>query len=265
MAYRKLGIIADCIQNQPPETNLPLLKEVGFDCFFTHHTDEATIRRLKKESENLRLDFEFIHGPLHGSNDLWQAGDAYKPLFKEILQTVDNAKNYGVSTVILHVSSGWTPPPVCDVGLQRFDCIVDYATKRGVKLAFENLRKLGNLACLMERYENEQSVGFCYDCGHEHCYTKTVPFLDLYHDKLLCTHIHDNFGKTDDLSANDDLHLLPFDGNLDFQKVAQKCKEYGYAGSFMLEVFNHRIYETMSAKAFLTLAFERLKKLQDLG
>lgn len=264
MISRKLGIIADCIKNQTPETNLPLIKEVGFDCFFTHRTDENTIRLLKRESERLGLEFEFIHGPLHGSNDLWLAGDAYKPLFDDILQTIDNAANYGVRTVILHVSSGWTPPPVCDIGLGRFDSIVEYAAKRGVMLALENLRKLGNLACLMERYENVDNVGFCYDCGHEHCYTKTVPFLDLYHDKLLCTHIHDNFGKTDDLSANDDLHLLPFDGNLDFARVANKWNEYGYKGSLMLEVFNHRIYEKMPPKDFLTLAFEKLKKLQSL-
>ena len=78
-------------------------------------------------------------------------------------ESIDTAANNGIGMVITHVSSGWNPPPVNDLGLSRFDKLVLYAKERGITLAFENLRLLGNLACLVDRYEKEENVRFCFD------------------------------------------------------------------------------------------------------
>lgn len=260
---RKLGVVADCIRENNPVDTLTLIKDAGFESFFTRETDGKTVAALKNKAEQLGLDFEFIHAPFHGVNALWLTGEGYRPLYDGVKEAIVSAAQNGVQTVILHVSSGWTPPPVNDLGISRFDSLVEFAGERGVNVAFENLRKLGNLACLMERYENTENVGFCFDCGHEHCYTQTVPFLDLYGNRVLCTHLHDNFGLPAPL-GDGDLHLLPFDGDVDFQKVVQKLDEYGYTGSLMLEVFDHRQYEGMPAEQFVRLAFQRAEKIAKL-
>ena len=272
MQKRKLGIIADCIINQSPVSTLKIIKDAGFDCFFTHHTDEPTIAALKQESDALGLQFEFIHGPYHGCNVMWEDGDAYRPFLNDILRTLRLAKKYNVATVIVHVSSGWTPPPVTEKGLQRFDEIVETAKACGVNVAFENLRRLDNFSIVMERYKNRQNVAFCYDVGHEHCYTRNVDFLDYFGDRLLCTHIHDNLGFEGNKYGNDDMHVLPFDGDIDFQKVMNKINAVGYTGSLMLEAFNgspykedgFAAYKNLTAKQFVDLAFERVNTLSEM-
>mgnify|MGYP003312877112 CR=1 FL=1 len=94
---------------------------------------------------------------------MWLEGDDYREVvYNGIIESIDSASACEVKSVVLHVSSGWKEPFVNDLGISRYDALVDYAEKKGVTLAFENLRMLGNLACLMDRYEDRQNVRFCY-------------------------------------------------------------------------------------------------------
>jgi sugar phosphate isomerase/epimerase len=246
-----------------PAETLTRIKEIGFDSFFADDTEEKSIFAQKEQAEKLGLDFEFIHGPWRGCNDLWIEGEAYRPLFDDILSTIDLAQKAQVPAVIVHVSSGFKPPEVNDLGLSRFDALVERAEKRGVILAFENLRKLGNLAYLMDRYEDSEFVKNCFDFGHAHCYTPGIPFAEIFGDKLYCTHIHDNFGMPVP-KADGDLHLLPFDGNINYADVMRSLDKIGYAGTLTLEVFNFAPYDKMSAEEFIRTAYERLVKLANL-
>ena len=111
---------------------------------------------------------------------MWLEGDAYLEVYNGMIDAIDAAAACNVPIVILHVSSGWDTPEINDLGLSRYDAIVDYAEKKGVIAAFENLRKTGNVAYFVDRYENRDCVKFCYDNGHEHCYTKTVCWMDIF-------------------------------------------------------------------------------------
>jgi sugar phosphate isomerase/epimerase len=57
---------------------------------------------------------------------------------------------------------------------------------------------------------------------------------------------------------------MPFEGNLDYQKVIKKLDEYNYTGSLILEVFNGK-YPDMTAEDFLAWAYERLKRISDMS
>ena len=178
--------------------------------------------------------------------------------------SIDSAAAAGVPIVVVHVSSGWFPPQICDLGFARFDGIVEYAISKGVKVAFENLRKFGNHAAIMERYEKISEVGFCYDCGHEHCYTETVDFLSIYGKRTFCTHIHDNPGRDkEDVLKDTDYHLLPFDGNIDYADMMTRIEKTGYTGSLTLEVTKENIYKEMSDDDFLGTAYERILKISN--
>ena len=137
-----------------------------------------------------------------------------------------------------------------------------HAEEKNVRVAFENLRRLGNFAYMMDRYAKRAHVGFCYDCGHEHCYTATVDMMDVAGERLLCTHIHDNHGrdKARPFESDRDEHLLPFDGTVAFGQVKGKLDEYGYKGPLTLEVFDDR-YPDLKGEAFLRSAFDRLTKI----
>lgn len=266
---RKLGLNCDCIRwGEISKTHtLELTKAAGFDSFFMNMCKRQVIAEAKDAGDRLGLEFEFIHAPYRGSNDMWKEGDGYLTLMNGILESVDAASETGVGMIIMHVSSGWHPPQVCDLGFSRFDRIVEYADKKGVRIAFENVRKLGDHAAIMHRYEDVQNVGFCYDSGHEHCYTETVPFIDLYHSRMWCTHLNDNLGRDHtDLEADGDFHFLPFDGTCDFKAMIERMDHYGYTGSLMLEVFNttRPAYKEMTPEEYIQLAYHRVKRISEL-
>ena len=266
---RKLGINTDCFRGDVDDLQtLALAKEVGFESITTGLTEKGAVCALKDKATALGVDFPFLHAPYRGINAMWEPGDDYLALYNGMCEAIDSAAAAGVAGVVTHVSSGWQAPPVGDLGLSRYDALVDYAAERGVILAFENLRMVGNLACLADRYAGRDNVRFCLDIGHEHCYTKTVQWMDIFTDRLFCTHIHDNMGRPFHDRVNDfDHHLLPFDGTCNYHRMMAKLDEYGFTGALTLEVFRsvREDYMAMSAEAFLATAYDRIKRISALS
>lgn len=259
---RALGINCDCVLNENPLSYVEIIRETGFDSVFVGTGNIDKSEEIKKKADTVGLYVNFIHAPYRGINGMWENDDTRPEVLDEILHTVDVAEASGIPMIVAHVSSGWQAPEICDKGLSRFDFLVNYAEKKGVTVSFENLRRVGNLAYLADRYENRDIVRFCYDTGHEYGYTYYVSFMDIFRERLACTHIHDNFGKF--FCEEPDLHLLPFDGDCDFEKVLRSLDKYSYSGPLSLEVFTHRQYENMSGEEFIKTAFERLKKLSQM-
>ena len=66
-----------------------------------------------------------------------------------------------------------------------------------------------------------------------------------------------------------DLHFLPFDGKIDFDKVCEKIAKTNYSNIIMLEVHKigssePRLYKDKSVDEFLSEAYKRGLKLKDL-
>jgi len=263
---RKLGINAHCLTNVSELDALKLIKDTGFDSVFLATYDQKGVRQIKAEADRLGLTIAFIHAPFDRINEMWMPGIGYLYIFNKMKETIDSAAANGIPIAIIHVSSGWKCPQVNDLGLSRYDELVIYAKEKGVTLAFENLRMVGNLACLIDRYEHMDNVAYCYDCGHEHCYTKTVRWLDIFTFKVCCTHIHDNIGRAFEDKVNDfDQHLLPFDGSCDYAQMMRELNKYNYAGPLMLEVTQNKPeYSHLSSREFLATAFERIKRIAEM-
>ncbi len=262
---RKLGINCNCIENLDTLTTLEKIKNAGFDSFFSNEYSPSRALKLRRRADELGLDYEFIHAPFKGVNSMWLEGDEHLKILSGMKESIDAASDAGVPAVIIHLSSGWKAPEICDLGLARYDALVDYAEKKGVILAFENLRMVGNIAYMRDRYENRASVGFCLDFGHEHAYTKNVSFADIFTDKLLYTHIHDNLGRGDERVGNPDRHMLPFEGTVDYKSIMKKLDKYSYKGSLMLEVFSERaVTKTRSDEEFLKLCYKKLVKISKM-
>lgn len=262
---RKLGIEAHCLPGVEKKLTLEKIKQAGFDTFFTARESVENAVALREKAEQLGLTYDFIHAPFGGTNDLWLPGLEYYKLYQSILSSIDAAAAAGVPTVVVHVTSGWWPPHISDIGLARFDGIVEYALKKNVKIAFENIRKIGNLAAIMDRYERVENVGFCFDNGHEFCYTGNVKLLDLYGTRTLCTHIHDNYGRDkNDIWLDADYHLVPFDGCYDYADMMMRLNRDGYQGSLTLEINKKKPYEEMADDAWLAMVYERLARISKM-
>lgn len=266
---RKLGINCDCIKDFDALQALDIIKETGFDCFFsgTRTLDIASVTALREQAEKLGLSYDFIHAPYQAVNNMWGEDENTKPFMESIFYAMDCAAAASVSKIILHASSKWNPPEITERGFARYDELVAYAEKKKVGIAFENLRIFEYYNALLQRYKNNPLISFCYDNGHEHCCTPETDNIQIFADKISCTHLHDNFGKLKNyLTVDGDLHLLPFDGNFDFAQMIRRMDENGYTGALTLEVFNttREDYKTLTAEEFIRTAYERLKKISEL-
>lgn len=270
---RKTGVFAG-LSSDPAQPVLHLIRDVGFETVASGINGVENICKLKNECDKIGLELTFIHAPyfvnepfyIH-TNEFWKSDLTYLPLYEATMTTIDGVAESGVGLLVMHVSGGWNAPPVSDVGFSHFDRLVEYAMKRNVRIAFENIRNVGNLAAIMDRYERISNVVFCYDCGHEHCYTPGVRFLDFYGKKTVCTHIHDNPGRDPaDWYKDNDIHIMPYDGTVDYQQMIDEMDKYGYEGPLTLEMgYGGRYKETMSIEDFYKLAHERMQRIVDLS
>ncbi|MBR4910961.1 MAG: sugar phosphate isomerase/epimerase [Clostridia bacterium] len=261
---RKFGIELECLKYKDIECGvlLKMIKEAGFDSVFSNKFEPAEVAEIKEKAEKAGLGVDFLHAPFRGVNDFWCPGLDYLPLKKNIVKSINSAADNAIPIVVMHVDSGWNPPKICDIGLNRFDELVEYADAKGVKIAFENIRNFGTLSAMMQRYRGIDTVGYCYDCGHEHCYTETVRFTDLFGSVILCTHIHDNMGK--DGRPDPDDHLMMFDGNIDYADMMARLNAVGYKGTLTVELEKDDRYAHMTDEEYIKTAYERIVKISKL-
>jgi len=135
--------------------------------------------------------------------------------------------------------------------------------EKGVVVALENLRRVGNISYLVDRYEDRSCVRFCYDSGHEHGYTVYASFPDIFRDRIICTHIHDNLGLEHN-PENPDLHLLPFEGNINYKDMMKRLHKYSYQGPLSLEVWTGKRYADRAPDEFLRDCYKRIKKISKM-
>ena len=258
---RKIGINVGLKRDLDLDSLIPQLKALGFDAIFTGMPALKLIPKIKKLLEENDMEWETLHAPFGHMNDMWLEGEAGEIMLRELLNCVDCCVLGGVKIAVVHLSSGDNAPPVTDIGRRRFTELVEYAAAKNVTIAFENQRKLANLAWAMETFGPDSNVGFCWDCGHESCFTPGREYMPIFGKRLICTHIHDNHG-----IYNGDDHMLPFDACMDFEKVARRIRESGYEGSLMLEVGPgaHEIYQDMSWDDFFARAAAAVKRLRDM-
>ncbi len=236
-------------------------KKFGFNTVFTNVPDERGLHIIANTLAANGMRYESIHAPFGHINDIWLAGENGDTMLQEMMVAVDRCQTASVPVVVVHLSSGNTPPPISEIGLVRYTRLVEYAAEKSVKIAFENQRKPDRIAWAFEQFGRMPHVGLCFDCGHEGCFTQDVQFLPLYGDRVLCTHIHDN-----DCVQDSDLHLLPFDGRIDFGRVARQLRESRYKGPLTLEIHaqNSNKYDFMTLQAFLERAALSVKRLRSM-
>lgn len=258
----KLGINYCKEAGLAQKETLSLFKRLGFDNVFSISAqDGEDVFSLAKEAEKNNLFYECIHASWAGINHIWEKGYDGDETEKRLIGAVDDCKSLGVPVTVMHLSSGENAPCVSDEGKKRFDRIVERACISGVKIAFENQRKLANLAFVMELYANVENVGFCWDVGHEKCFAHGREFMPLFSDKLCFTHIHDNL-----CEHNCDLHRIPFDGSIDYERVSSHIAKSGYKGSLTLEIMPHDkvFYKDLNAEEYYKRAYDAIFKIREM-
>lgn len=256
----RLGINFTRDAGLPAEEAFPLFSDLGFDAVFTEFFGTTALHEPYAEAaQRAGLYYECLHAPFGHINDIWSDGASGDRMEKELCDTVKAAAAFSVPYVVVHLSSGDHCPSINDTGHARFDRLIECAVRNHVTVAFENQRKLANLAFVMELYRDVPNVGFCWDVGHEKCFADGKEFVPLFGDRLVYTHIHDNL-----CEHNKDLHLIPFDGAIDYTRTAQHLKNFGGTLTLELLPLNSNRYTDISPRAYYTRAHDAAVRLRDL-
>ena len=263
MYKHKLGVsYSPFLAAYNAEEGFRLFSSIGFDTTFTMYTPEkgaSEIFTFKQAAQKSGIVIDSLHAPFNRINDMWSddatIGDT---CLRELCDCIEACKSFDIPTAVVHLSSGENAPHINDIGHSRFDRLVECAVKNGVTIAFENQRKIANLAFVLELYKDVPNVGFCWDVGHEACFARGIEFMPLFGDRLVYTHIHDNFAV-----YNEDSHIIPFDGVIDFEKVARHIRNSNYNGSLTLEL-SCKAAEGMTPSEFYSRAYKAATKIRDM-
>lgn len=254
----------------PLEDQIRLYKETGFEGFFAYWEPGMDVAALKKVADEEGMIFQSLHAPSgEGARWLWyqhEDTEKHMRIFTECLH--DCAAN-DIPIMVLHSFYGFDLHEPTELGLRNYGILVEEARRLGVKIAIENLEGEEYLAALMEHFRDDPNVGYCWDSGHEACYTHRDLLAEPHHGtQLIATHLNDNLGTRDqngELTGLDDLHLLPFDGIIDWQDAARKLAKWNFDDILMFELkpkgqpgrSESDAYARMSPEEFVTAAYMR--------
>ncbi len=211
-----------------PEECAKNLAEAGFTHVFSTwgYKDEGV--RDVAAAHQYGLTVETLHATFYGINEIWLEDPVGETRARFLLDCIRSAAAMRVPTVIMHLSSGFTPPPVTEIGLSRYQRICDEAERLGIAVAFENLRYVSYLRAIFENIHSPARK-FCFDCGHENLYDGGDGVLEEFGKDLVAVHLHDNFGQHDE-------HLPPFSGTVNWEKVCKRLKTIGMTCPITLEL-----------------------------
>ena len=253
-----------CVQNGnnevTPKQTIKAIKDAGFDGVFIQWYDmdlEFSQQEQLDYCRELGLDILFAHLGYSSINDIWVEGENGDNLVKRYIHNLDECKANNISMVVMHLTTKSVAPEPSEIGIKRFKSIANYAEKLGIKIALENTKIFGYLEYFFDRIKNE-NVGICFDTGHYHCHFKDKFSWDKFKDKIFAVHLHDN-------DQSGDLHLLPFDGTLNWQKTINNLNEANFSGPVTLESCYRYQYLNMSLLDFYKLSLERAKEIYKIS
>ena len=225
----KLGFSLQSSYGIPMPQVIDMLADTGFHAVSPVWQRGGNLSEIQQRAQARNLTIQSLHGPLRGLPAMWQHDpEIARPILEDLLQSATDCAAAEIPILIVH---SWTGLNYTfrkeDLCFDYFDKLVRQAQRDGICIAFENLEGPEYLEALMERYDGCPAVGFCWDSGHEQCFTPQRDFLQHYGNRLVMTHLNDNLGVTDPaglLSGTDDLHLLPFHGKTDWGHTVCRLK-----------------------------------------
>lgn len=261
---KKKHSFVQCVQNGnknvTPQDTIKAIKNAGFDKAFVQFSNKEeydfTLQQQIDLCKKLNLNIEFAHLSYANINDLWAEGKSGDNLIEKYKKELVFLKQNKIPMAVMHLTRKSVAPQPSETGIKRLQIIADYAKRLNIKIAFENTKIPGYLEYVFEHIKNK-NIGVCFDSGHFHCHFDDMFNWEFFKDKIFAVHLHDN-------DKSDDLHLLPFDGTLDWIKLCQNLKNANFSGPITLESCYRFDYLNMSLQNFYNLSLERAKKIDVL-
>lgn len=228
---------------------MTMAKQVGFTqidyCFSSamllREDWEARAMADWQEARTQGMTFRYAHLPY----DYPSVEQDWEHFHTATCRAVDLAVRFGVECAAIHprtfMTRDYDAERMRQESLDFLRPYCEYAKQQGLVLALENMRGAGRSADpAIRRYATQAEdvldlaqtldMGICWDTGHGHISAQEqAASLRRIGPRLSMLHINDNF-------AEDDVHLAPFLGRVDWQSVAAALREIGFTGAINLEV-----------------------------
>lgn len=209
---------------------------------------ESWARNLRELAGSLGVNFTQSHGYFEsGGNSLDIHGRRRDPNFDEwVRRSILASEIAGVNWMVLHPTL-WPDSDGHADYKKSFQYNRDYfaewgefAAKHNVGIAVENmLNAPGGIIRYCVRAEelielvdalNDRMIKICIDTGHVHLSRLNLPnFIRAVGGRLRATHIADNH-------RNEDEHIAPFQGTINWREVMAALKEINYGLDFAFEI-----------------------------
>ena len=274
MYKQKIGI---SIENQYAVSMaqvLQIIKNVGFEAISPAWKSTEDLAEIADTAKKLGLELQSLHAPFGKAASMWNSDPAVcDPVKSELLTVIDACSQFQIPVLVVHAWIGFDYKFEKDsLYFKNFDEIVRYAKTKNIRIAFENTEGEEYLEALMAHFENDDTVGFCWDSGHEMCYSRSEDLLGKFGDRLIMTHLNDNLGISrfdGKIFWTDDLHLLPFDGIADWDDNILRLQKSRYMPILNFELgirskpnrHENDIYMQMSLEQYFTEAYKRACKI----
>ena len=188
-------------------------------------------------------------------------GVDYNEVRKKLLSCAEASYALGAEIIVAHAdefdfsAEEYTPLRALAFNRRLFDPVVDFAVGHGMRVAFENVfedmsiprhtSRAEELLAFVEDFKTDK-VCVCFDFGHAKMQYPDAyaEALDALADKVICTHLHDNYyGK--------DLHSAPFLGDTNFDALMKiykkKCPEVPLTLEMVYGTLPRALHESFAA------------------
>ena len=274
MWKQKIGISLNNHYKIPTSEIVNIVSNVGFEAVSFEWEENVDLKASIDAAKNNGMILQSLHAPIVGSAKMWSENrDEYSSALSDLVDSLEVCAKFEIPVLVAHTWIGFDNiPEPTSAGFENYGKLVHRAKQLGISVAFENTEGDEHLFALMKHFENCNTVGFCWDTGHELCYNHSVDLLDKFGEKLIMTHINDNLGISrfdGKISWADDLHLLPFDGIIDWDyniarlKKARKQEILNFELGINSKPGRHEneIMEKMSYEEYFTESYKRACRL----
>jgi len=178
--------------------------------------------------------YYLCHGPREGDpNNIGSLKKDYLPHVLEILEIMP-ILNMSLLTLHLWLDRRFVKTKVIDFKIELLKKIIDTAREKKIIICLENLSE--NWHDLKIAFDNLPLLHLTLDVGHGQLLREentSFNIIKQYPDRIKHIHLHDNLGGN---TPENDLHLPPGRGIVDFRNIFNSLGNIGYRGTATLEL-----------------------------
>ncbi|NOZ12831.1 MAG: sugar phosphate isomerase/epimerase [Acidobacteria bacterium] len=269
------GISTHIVAGEPlTGEHLDRIADAGFDTIelFANSrqidfNNPAVLREITGAINRNQLYVNSVHTPFYASIeelyrgrflDISSSDEALrKQSVEEIIKSLVLASYIDVDYFILHFPGTENS----DTLMKSIDRLHTVSEQLKTKLCFENVPgKTTGIPDIVHFLEEKKiPFGVCFDIGHSRIAGRMLKDIEEFGVHFYTAHIHDNDGSRD-------LHQIPFEGGIPWEKVMSAFRKVDYKWGFMMEIKRpgDTELEPVLEKIYRTVAkFEQLEGTAD--